>query len=688
MIRTRSLLLRLVPIAAGVAAIAAGRTLQGDEIRWSYERMHHLGNDRTPEWREAPADPEPSPLVVKFDSRPNATEWLLEVEARDVDDNWTLELNGRRLGLLKRRNAELQTTRFVVPAGAVADGGNVLKLTGRDPNEDITVGRFRLHARSLREVARLGRVEVAVSDARDRSPLPARVTVVDEGGRLAELFYAEGRTTAVRIGIAYTSDGKAALELPEGRYSIWASRGMEWSAATSEVSVKAASRHAVALELAREVDTEGWIAADTHVHTLTHSGHGDSSVEERVVTLAGEGVELAIATDHNHQTDYRPFQEALALTPWFTPVVGNEVTSDNGHMNAFPLPPGKDVPPWKEADWARLVEGIRAKGAKVVILNHPRWPEKGKDPLTLFGFDDRSGERRTGQRFTFDCLELVNSDAPTQPWEMVLPAWYGLLNRGERFTGVGCSDSHHVGVIVGQGRTYVPSRTDDPARIDVDDACRQFKEGRVTVSYGLFATLEIDGRGMGDTVETTVDEIEAVVRVRHPSWVTPERLDLVVNGAVAASVPLAPRGAGDRPREIERRVAVKLPPHDGWVVAVATAQRVTAPFWAMSLPRAVAITNPVFVDRDGRPGWSSPRATAERLVQAAAEGGADGPAPLARRLPAVLAGVDDAVAIQALEIARDHLRRAALAELEEIAASCGGERAVLREWARSQQTAR
>ncbi len=653
-------------------------------------RMHHLGNEKTPEWSEAPAEPEPGPLVVAFESRANEGEWLLEATARDVDDEWAVELNGRRLGLLKRGSRKLETSRFAVPAGAVLAGRNELRLAPRDPNEDITVGRFALLETSLREALRLGRVDVSVVDAATKRPLPVRLTVTDSKGALVELHYAQAPSTAVRLGIAYSGDGAATIELPEGRYAIWASRGMEWSCATTEVEIAAGAARHVALELAREVDTTGWIAADTHVHTLTYSGHGDSSVEERMVTLAGEGVELAVATDHNHQTDYRPVQEKLALSSWFTPVVGNEVTTDNGHMNAFPLPPGKDVPPFKESDWAKLVAGIRAKGAKVVILNHPRWPEKGKDPLTSFGFDNVSGERRVPQSFTFDCLELVNSDAPTQPWEFVLPAWYALLNRGERFTGVGASDSHHVGVIVGQGRTYVPSATDDPARIDVDDACRQFKEGRVSVSLGMFAAIEIAGRGMGETIDAVGgenDAVEALVRVRHPSWVAPEQLELVVDGVTVASEPLAPAREGDGPCAIERRVSVKLPAHDCWIVAVAAGAKVTAPFWAMSQPRAVALTNPIFVERDGVAGWSSARATAERLL--AHEGGdADGAESVKRRLAALLPRVDDAVAVQALELARDELRRLAQEELEELAAHSGGERTALRDWARSQRPRR
>jgi hypothetical protein len=588
-------------LVAGCALIALAVWQGSDEGRTLDGRMHHLGDDRTPDWKEAPAEPRTPPLEIDFESRPNSGEWLLEVAARDVDQDWALELNGREFARLKKGDGQLRVGRYPIPEGLVRSGRNILTVrAGNDPSDDLTVGRVRLIERSLREIARLGCIDVSVTDRATGEPIPARITVVDAGGALLDVHYAERPTTAVRPGIAYTSDGAAALEVPEGRCRVWASRGMEWSAESSEVEVTYGGRSQVALALEREVDTRGWVAADTHVHTVTYSGHGDASVEERLVTLAGEGVELAIATDHNHQTDYLPLQEELRLARHFTPVVGNEVTTENGHMNAFPLPPGKDVPPHEESDWKKLVAGIRARGARVVILNHPRWPEDGKDPLTRFGFDERTGQNAAGQEFTFDGIELVNSDCPTAPTRTVLPAWYALLNRGQRFTAVGASDSHAVGVVVGQGRTYVPSRTDDPARIDVDAACAAFLEGRVSVSLGMLALIEVAGEGMGESVRTRADEIEVVVEVRHPSWVTPRTLEIVVNGAVAASAPLdreTEGNGGDTPSAKRRRLSVRLPSGDAWVVALASGDQVTAPFWSMSVPETLAITNPVFVRR-------------------------------------------------------------------------------------------
>lgn len=577
-------------------ALAFAAQCERGQARVLESGMHHLGDDAMPEWTEAPAKPRSSPLEILFESKPNASEWMLEIASRDVDNEWALELNGQEFARLKKWD-ELRVGYYAVPEGLIERGPNTLTVRAKDkPQDDMTVGRVRLHERSLREVLRLGRVEVRVSERSSKKPIPARVTVVRDG-TLPDVYYAERPETAVRPGIAYTTDGVATLEVPEGRCQVWASRGMEWSADRAEVEVAFGGRAQVELVLEREVDTTGWIAADTHIHTLTFSGHGDSSVEERLVSLAGEGIELAVATDHNHHTDYRPYQAKLALSAYFTPVVGNEVTTDNGHMNAFPLDPAQEVPPHEETDWKKLVAGIRAKGAKVVILNHPRWPEDGKDPLTKLGFDEHTGQNAAGQEFTFDCIELVNSDSPTSPPRMVLPAWYALLERGLVFTGVGASDSHAVGVIVGQGRTYVPSETDDPARIDVDAACQAFLERRVSVSLGMFATITVAGKGMGDTLESRERELEAVVEVRHPSWVTPRRLELVVNGAVAAAVALDGGTDGDPPNSRARRVRFPVPPRDSWVVAIASGDKVTAPFWAMSLPEAIAITNPIFVKR-------------------------------------------------------------------------------------------
>jgi hypothetical protein len=409
------------------------------------------------------------------------------------------------------------------------------------------------------------------------------------------------------------------------------------------------------------VDTRGFVACDTHIHTLTFSGHGDSSVEERLVTLAGEGVELAVATDHNHHTDYRPLQEEMRLHEHFTAVTGNEVTTDNGHFNAFPLDPKSDVPPYKVTDWVKLLDGIRAKGAKVVILNHPRWPEIGKGPFGVFGLDRASGERDGGpERFTFDGMELANSCALLPEPLFLFRDWFALLNYGERVAAVGSSDSHTVGEPVGQGRTYIPSAVDEPSRIDVDAACEAFALGRTSVALGIFTDLRVNGTNrIGDTVAATGASYKLALRVASAAWVTPEKAIVFVNGIAVAEVPV-PREEG-KPTDVTLDLEIARPPHDAHLVCVVTGAGVADASWRIDANYTLGATNPVFLDADGDGVYRSPRETAQAIV---ARSGFE-----PEKLEAEFASVDDAVAIQLASLARAAYEDLARAKLLRLAKS-------------------
>ena len=99
-------------------------------------------------------------------------------------------------------------------------------------------------------------------------------------------------------------DGHTRLGVAAGSYVLYAGRGFEYGIASARFTVASAETRQVPLRIRREVPTPGLIASDTHLHTLTHSRHGDATIEERMLTIAGEGIELAVATDHNHHTDY------------------------------------------------------------------------------------------------------------------------------------------------------------------------------------------------------------------------------------------------------------------------------------------------------------------------------------------------------------------------------------------------
>ena len=279
--------------------------------------------------------------------------------------------------------------------------------------------------------------------------------------------------------------------------------------------------------------TEGLVACDTHVHTLTHSGHGDATLDERAVTLAGEGIELPIATDHDHLTsDLAAAADRMGVSAYFTPVIGDEVTTRTGHFNAFPFAAGTKPPDPNIAGWPDLLRAIRsAPGERVVVLNHPRDLHAGFRPFAPEQFNPVTGEHRRGP-LGVDAMEVINSGAMQSDPMQLVRDWMALRNRGERLTAVGASDSHDVArFIVGQGRTYIACRDDDPARLDVDAACRALKAGRALVSLGLLARMSVDDRfGVGDLATKLGEQVEVSVEVHGPSWATADRVELFANG--------------------------------------------------------------------------------------------------------------------------------------------------------------
>ncbi|MEZ4460178.1 MAG: hypothetical protein R3E66_10690 [bacterium] len=97
-------------------------------------------------------------------------------------------------------------------------------------------------------------------------------------------------------------------------------------------------------------------------------------------------MEIAVSTDHNYVTDYRPFIEHEGMTPWMSSIVGLELTTfEAGHFNAFPVTreidsmsrgsiKWQDVPP---ATIFATLKDMAPEYGNVVQVNHPRTPILG-----------------------------------------------------------------------------------------------------------------------------------------------------------------------------------------------------------------------------------------------------------------------------------------------------------------------
>ncbi|MCH1494598.1 MAG: CehA/McbA family metallohydrolase [Rubripirellula sp.] len=497
--------------------------------QFNSDQMQDIRSGIEREWSEFPAEISDSSYKRQFTARVNSAPWTLSIRQQDVKELWTISVNGTIVGRLVRDENDLRCD-FEIPPGLLHQSDNELVIsTQASSSDEIRVGEIEIHDCSPNQLRKLATVEVVITDTSQR-PMPGRITIVDDSGTLipvhafasASPSLAAGQKDdaingkasndpklASRQGVVYSATGHAFFGVSPGRYRIYAGRGFEYSVAKADFTIQHGQHLKRTLQLEREVDTEGWIACDTHVHTVTHSGHGDCTLLERLVTLAGEGIELPIATDHNTQIDYTADSQSLGTSPWFTPVVGNEVTTKKGHFNIFPTSADAARPNHQAADWSQLFDSIfENPQVAIAILNHARDIHSGFRPFSPRHHVSLTGTNRDGFDRRFNAMELINSGAvQTDPMELFRD-WCGLINHGLTVTPVGSSDSHDVSrYIVGQGRTYIQCDDSDPSAVDIEKAVTAFLEGKVIVSYGLLAKLSA---GLSDDHSAGIDDIQWV----------------------------------------------------------------------------------------------------------------------------------------------------------------------------------
>lgn len=598
-------------------------------------RMHHLRSGDEREWSEFPAESEGATLQVAFTAEANTMPYTLRVRQRDVKQSWRMRLNDHDLGALPTDENPM-TTVWELPPDTLRTGDNVFVVAGSGPSDDVEIGDLRLIDQPPSKALNEATVSVLVIDASTGKPTPARVTVVDEHGSLSAVGAKSTPRLAVRPGVVYTADGRAEFGLAAGKFTIHAGRGFEYSVDTQTIDAPPGARRSLELTIRREVPLADYVGCDTHVHTLTYSGHGDCTIGERLVTVAGEGIELPIATDHNLMIDYRPAMREAGLAGRFTPVIGNEVTTRVGHFNVFPLDTDGPAIDHRGESWAEVFAAIdRAGPRRVIVLNHPRDIHAGFRPFDIPRHLALTGENLAGWTLQANAMELVNSGAlQTDPWRLVYD-WFGLLNAGLKIAPVGASDSHDVArSIVGQARTHIrraaKSPSDNSRDVLVGEAVESLLAGRVVMSYGLFAELMVeDEHGPGDVVAAAdMPELDLRVRVLGPSWSAADEVVLFVNGAEARRESIEPANREAAGVKFAANWKFPRPKHDVYLALVAIGPGISGLYWPTAKPYqpdspdwepyVLAATGAVWIDCDGRPGFSSPRQYAETLLADAA----------------------------------------------------------------------
>jgi hypothetical protein len=475
------------------------------------------------------------------------------------------------------------------------------------------------------EVSRPASARVLCLDAA-AAPMPCKVTFERTDGGAAPDFGPAHAAGPARNQVT-TSDGTAAVALAWGSYRVTASRGPEYSIAQSEVTLSPGQAIELRLSPRHVVDTTGYLACDFHQHTML-GADAPVATHDRVVSNGAEGVEVAVASEHNVVADLEAIVRELHLEGSLVSIPGDELTSDAsrhpwGHANAWPLPvdpadPRGGAPVVRDRTPREVFDELRrtSPGAFVIQVNHPRSGQNGY--FDQLGFDPTTGVGTDpGYDSSFDALEVWNGrnvDARAK----VLGDFFALLRTSHPVTATADTDTHGiVGQEAGYPRTYVRVPDDGPldpwtpARTaDVVRGVKVLRDVVLTNGPMLRVTASGAGSGPGVPVGGVVrgHTVNVKIHVESAPWIVVDELRLLRASAPEGSGPLSTRAITEKPTAAgglaaDATFTVVAPADDAFVV-VASGKKTMAPVLGAlagseSEITPWAMTGAIWIDADG-----------------------------------------------------------------------------------------
>lgn len=412
--------------------------------------------------------------------------------------------------------------------------------------------------------------------------------------------------------------------LPPGLYTAEISRGYEYDIQSQTIEIKPGKTTTLKSVLTHRLDTAGFLTVDAHCHAGP-SPDNTISLAERMASVAGEGLEVVVSTDHEYVGSWKSGIEETELGGFVATVTGQEVTASMPeHTNMYPVVPdyaanarGGFVP-WYKKTLGEIFAAERQRGAQIVALNHPRRGNymslirynrlTGKPDLddpTLLGYP-AAAELWS---FDFNTIELMNDPEvifmdPAKPdYQGTFDDWMSFLNLGHRITGIGVSDAHDY-ALPGRPRVYFASSTDDPGAFKEEDLVKAMKEGRVVLSTGAFARVSIGEAGLGDTLTATSGTADLKLHIEALPEIDVAYFKVFVNCDQVATIATTGPDAivkydGTIPLTFER---------DAHVVVVGFGRKPVPRAFGTFDPTNVArfVTNAIFLDKDGNGQFDAP----------------------------------------------------------------------------------
>lgn len=525
----------------------------------------------------------------------------IEIEMKNSLDEWSF-IDGFQTGAKGRFS------------GMVPDLGKeyrlVASLQGRPEPEPIY---FNPASTSNIDVAfRIGaKLAYEVKDGDGRG-LPARIVLYRNGEPARTIYCRHGSGEALVV---------------PGHYEVSVVRGYEYVPYHGRVSIEPGKTAELSAVLVHAVNTDGYLSADMHLHAGP-SGDSKITFSQRIDTVAAEGLEVAVSTEHEAVFSWQPGVDETGLHDWVAVVTGEEVTATiPEHINMFPVEPRFDIDArggpikWYGMDIGEIYGAIRERGAGIVQLNHAR---NNCAYMCMIDYDRKTGRARLkhpeyiGLRpgdslwsWNFDTIEYQNGNArvfmdpKNKKATGTFEDWMSFVNLGHRITAVANTDTHGLS-LPGSPRTYFASPTDKPAQFQAEQLVKSLKQGKALASTGAFARVKIDGKaGMGDTALTTNNEVELWVHIESIPEIDVTHFKVFVNCDQVLQVDIPPTS-----EVVKYDGHLQVPiSRDSQVVVLGFGKnflpRGLRQFDPLGVPRFT--TNPIYVDHgaDGYqpPGW-------------------------------------------------------------------------------------
>lgn len=426
----------------------------------------------------------------------------------------------------------------------------------------------------------------------------------------------------------HSENGQFIQQLPPGRYRVVVVRGPEYSHIAKDITVQLGKIEEIKGTLRRLVDSKGWISADFHNHS-TPSGDNVCDTDGRLINIAAEHLEFTPTTEHNRLYDWEPTIKALGLEKHIKTVKGIELTGSRQHFNAFPFEPEPlkqdgGAPAWNDDPRITALTLRRWQGERAdrwIQFNHPdlsnMFIDRDSDGVQDGGFvgvgemiDGSESENGPGTSILAEAPFSVSRTAGSLAAKVSMSRefiWRQLLNQGLRVTAVGVADAHSVyGNGVGCWRCYLPSSTDEPAKIDWSELAPHAKAGHIILSTGPFLEVTTqNGKIAGDDDRCT-GGISLNVRVQCTDWMDIDRVQILVNSRPDPKLNFTrkshPQMFKDGVVKFAQKIDVPLQ-HDAHLIVVVLDEdgdeKIGFGTSDYAKMRPCAYNNPIYVDADG-----------------------------------------------------------------------------------------